>query len=634
MLISRLYKLFFLLLFLLGGIIANAQLSPQEISIPMRDGKTLSAHLYLPNNTSTFSTILVQTPYNKETYKTVGLPLGVRQNLSSSNYAFVILDWRCFFGSANACTGNVDRGNDGYDAVEWIAAQSWSDGKIATWGPSALGNVQFNTAFKKPPHLVCAIPEVASPQTSYDNYYDGGVLTTGRIKTLNVLYGGVFNTVIDNPYYNNIWQYVESNNFDIDQISIPMLLVAGWYDHNTNIDLGLLDMLRQESNPAVRDKHKILIGPWVHGGTGQAFVGSDNQGELTYPAAAFKNHAYENAFLDYYLRDIPNGWESDTAVYTYFQMGEEKWESAAQWPPIQVESYILYLMPSGILGTGNDVDDVSGYFYDPNNPSPSTGGKTLTPGLEQGPLDQRDEVESRDDGLIYTSEALAEDLQVKGTISLSLFVKSDRLDTDFMARLMEVYPDGRSMLLGEAAQRMRYRNGVTEPEIELMEPGEVYEIDLAFDELAVTIKAGNKIRIMITSSNYPRYNRNMNTGGEMYPGTNSDTLVNPLVAYNEVYEGGSYGSHLNLEVVSAPTFISEIVAQPSIQLYPNPSNGMIQIQGVEVPFQIKLIDALGNVVLECEQKTNELDVEHFSPGYYSIIISSNQSTMASSFLLE
>ncbi len=553
------FRIFFSLLFVCLAVTLNAQLSPQEINIPMRDGKTLSAHLYLPNATGNFPTILIQTPYNKDTYKSRGLPLGVRYDLANSNYAFVIVDWRCFYGSTAACTGGQpDRGNDGYDAVEWIAAQSWSDGKIGTWGPSALGNVQYNTAFKRPPHLVCAVPEVSSPQFRYDDYYPGGVLTTGRIQSLNVLYGGVFNTVIDNPYYNNIWEYVEANNFHLDSVNIPMLLVAGWYDHNTNPDLELIEQLRAISDPSVRNKHKILIGPWVHGGTGQAFVGSEIQGELTYPLAANKNHAYENAFFDFYLRGISNKWESDTAVYTFYQMGDEKWVKSSTWPAQATSTKTLYFSSDNTLTDTIPTDGDLSYSYDPTDPSPTVGGKTLDPADVQGPLDQRDSVESRSDALVFTSATLTEDVKVQGTISVKLHVGSDKKDTDFMARLTEVYPDGRSMLLGETAIRMHYRNGFTTADTAYMTPGEVYEVNLNFDELANTFNAGHKIRVIITSSNYSQFNRNMNTGDEMYPNTNADTLVNPEVATNQLFMGTGNPSSLTLEIVSCDPYYKQV----------------------------------------------------------------------------
>ena len=611
-------KLPLICLFVALSNILLAQLSPQEISIPMRDGKSLSAHLYLPNLSDDFPTILIQTPYNKNNYK-AGLPLGVRQNLASSNYAFVIVDWRCFYGSASACVANVDRGNDGYDAVEWIAAQTWSDGKIGTWGPSALGNVQFNTAVKQPPHLVCAVPEVTSPQTFYSDYYPGGVLISGRVKSLNILYGGAFNTVIDNPYYNNTWQYVENNTIDLAEVDIPMLLVAGWYDHNIGVDIPLLQNLRLESGVTVRDKHKILIGPWVHGGTGQAYVGSSNQGELFYPDAEFVNHEYENAFFDFYLRGINNKWESDTAIFNYYQINESQWAHSATWPPAQTTTKTLFFSRDNTLDNTMGTDDALTYAYDPTNPSPSTGGKTLTPGLDQGPLDQRTAVESRGDVQVFTSDAFEEDLVIRGVITTKLFVSSNRLDTDFMARLTQVYPDGRSMLLGETVMRMRYRNGNTVADTAFMQQGEVYEIDLPFDPLAVTISKGHKVRVIISSSNYPHYNRNMNTGGEMYPNTNPDTLVNPLVADNSIWVGNNYPSEIEFEVLESGVGIKKMDTTKVLLFHPNPSKGTLYVDNIKTNYKLEVYDLSGRLVYaEADRNSATINLEFLSSGLYSI----------------
>ena len=307
---------------------AFGQLNSLDIQIPMRDGKNLAAHLYLPNETDVFSTILIQTPYNKNLFTFAGLPLGIDMDIENSDYAFVILDWRCFYGSLLACGLDIDRGQDGYDAVEWIAEQSWSNGKIGTWGPSALGNIQFQTAREQPPHLVCAVPEVPSPQAFYSKYYPGGSIRTEHLETLSLLFGnlGGIPTIINNPYYSLLWQVAEAAGMYPEDIQIPMFIIGGWYDHNTVDNFVMIDTLRKASALLVRDKHKILMGPWVHGGTGPAKVGTPQQGELSFPEAAFWNDSLALMCFDYYLRDVENGWE-DQPPYLYFQMGDNVWQS-------------------------------------------------------------------------------------------------------------------------------------------------------------------------------------------------------------------------------------------------------------------------------------------------------------------
>lgn len=577
-----------LLLFLLViyTSILHAQLNPQLIQIPMRDGKNLSAHLYLPSQQGNFPVILIQTPYNKLSFL-LGLPLGVGQNLSNSPYAFVVLDWRCFYGSAGACVAMPDRGKDGYDAVEWIASQSWCNGKVATWGLSALGNIQFMTAKEQPPHLVCAIPMVASPQTAYADYFPGGAARTEYLETLGVLFAGSFALIPANPYYNIIWQIAENTTMYPQDIKVPMLLMAGWFDHNISSDIIMFDTLRALS--PVGSQHRLLIGPWRHGGIGLA-----QQGDLSFPQAVGWQNTVANQFLGYYLFNENNGWPG-TAPVQYFQMGDNTWQTAQDFPPGGANTQTYYLRenhtldvitPTGSFATLN-------YSYDPNDPSPTIGGKTLDPTLLQGPYDQSQEVESRSDALVFSTPILQQDLKVQGNIKANIFFKSDRKDTDLTLRLTEVYPDGKSVLLGETVQRMRFREGYTVADTAFMQPNQIYSVNLSFEPLANTFKAGNRIRLIVTSSNYPRYNRNMNTGGEMYPENSLDTLINPLIAHNTVYMEGMYPSRIDLPVVggtvptTVPTWEEEIV------VYPNPASAVVTVEHLPSGYKYWIRDVTG-----------------------------------------
>ncbi len=602
-------------LLLLAFLPLRAQLSPQSISIPMRDGKNLAAHLYLPNTTDTFPVILVQTPYNKNLYQFFGLPLGIGTDIANSNYAIVILDWRCFFGSAAACVAAPKRGEDGYDAVEWIADQAWCNGKVGTWGLSALGNVQFWTAEEQPPHLVCAVPEVAAPWETYHKYYPGGSIIVEHLQMLETLFGN-FDLVVDNPYYNLVWQFAENTSMNPEQIEVPMLLVAGWFDHNTLWDLVLIDTLASSSPASVKDQHKILVGPWIHGG-----LGATDQGDLSFPEAQHANDELALEFFDYHIRGIDNGWE-ERQRYTYFQMGEGEWKQSEVWPPAGINWLPWFLHDSGEIlpnvpspGAGPYLE----FSYDPEDPSPTIGGKTLHSDLLQGPYDQSDEVESRSDALVYTMPVLTEDLYIQGKIRVKLFVSSDRPDTDFALRLTEVYPDGSSILLGEAIQRMRFREGYTANDEVFMTPGEVYPIDLEFEDLAITFQEGNRLRLIVSSSNYPRYNRNMNTGGEMHPGGNYDTLVNPLIASNRVYSSSQYPSMLELPIGQQTSADNERTAKAPFLLYPNPVGPELTIEGPEF-CQVELFDLHGRLVRSYELRTEKetFDLSGLAEGVYVV----------------
>lgn len=591
-------------------------LQPLNLEIPMSDGKALSAHLYLPSQQGSYPVVLIQTPYNKEFFK-LGLPLGIGQDLSSSPYAFVVLDWRCFYGSLAACTPNPDRGQDGYDAVEWIAAQPWCNGKVATWGQSALGNIQFLTASKQPPHLVCAVPIVAAPYTHYQHYYPGGALRTEYLQTLKSLFGSSsFSLVVSNPFYNSIWTIAENLSMYPDKIQTPMLLIGGWFDHNTNDVVNMFDTLRAMS--PVASQHRLLIGPWTHSG---ADNGALQQGDLIFPEAEGWSVSVAKEFLAYHLLGENNGWDASAPVQ-YFQMGDNIWLSAEQFPPPadEIFNYTLYLYENLEMGPVLPFADSAALtlIYDPANPSPTVGGKTLQPTLLQGPYDQS-AVEARSDALVFSGPTLTEPLRVNGQVEVTLHVSSDRNDTDFAVRLTDVYPDGSSYLLGEAIQRMRFRNGYTTNDTSSMEPGEVYAITLRFDYLAHTFKPGHKVRLIVTSSNYPRYNRNMNTGAEMYPNGNVDTLVNPLVAHNKLLVQNIYDSHITLPVaiVSSSTEVQSVV---QLEMYPNPASDELVLRNLPAAGMVQVCDAQGRLVLQTSVQAGNhtLPLNDLTSGVYFV----------------
>ena len=319
----------YLFLFLVIPFISFSQLNPQTIKIPMRDGKMLAADLYLPSSRSLKPVILIQTPYNKLGFRK-GLPLGIKTNIESSPYIFVVADWRCFYESILACNANIKRGEDGYDTVEWLAKQSWCDGKVATWGPSALANVQFETAKEQPPSLVCSVPLVGSPRTSYQKYYANGVLRTAYVKSITQLFGNGLDLVIQNPYYSALWNTIEQSTNYPEQIDVPMLMIGGWFDHNTEEDIAIFNELRSKSKSKLH--HRLLMGPWVHGGVGAAQPGTAIQGDLSFPQAANFHDIIANQFLAYHLLGAKNGWPLTNYVH-YFQMGENTWESSSEFPP-------------------------------------------------------------------------------------------------------------------------------------------------------------------------------------------------------------------------------------------------------------------------------------------------------------
>ncbi len=616
----KMFSLVFFVTILLNN--ATSQiLSPAIDSIPLRDGKKLAADVYLPDTTGgiQYPTILVQTPYNRIWYR-LGLPM-IGLDLAGSPFAFVILDWRCFYGSAGACISSPDRGEDGFDAVEWIAAQPWSDGQVATWGPSALGRVQYMTAKENPPHLVCAVPMVAGPQYNYLEYFPGGAARDEYIDQLDALGYGMSPILYANPYYNLLWSISESTNFYPDSIRIPMLMIGGWYDHNTTVMLDFFEAARTSSDISVRDQHKLLMGPWVHGGHGSAYVGTDSAGQLSYPAAAGVSDSMAFRFLKYYLLNDPNGWDTLSPVIN-FQTGSDEWQYINEWPSAILPETNIYLRSDGTLNNtpSSANSDSLTFQFDPRDPSPTVGGPTLRADMVQGPYDQAPVVESRNDILVFTTTELPGDVMVQGYPKVVLFVTSDCKDTDFAVRLTDVYPDGRSMLLVDGIRRARFRNGFSTADTASMQAGVVYEVEVELNPISHTFKSGHHIRIDVTSSNYPRFNANMNDGGPMY--TDGDTTI----ANNTIHCSLTHPSRLIL-----PTdpfmFVSELSVQEQLISFPNPANQSVQIVLPETMANqlcdVVIINSLGEVTsMKCrsEGETLILNISGWSPGSYVIQI--------------
>ena len=553
------------------GNFSFAQLNPISFNIPMRDGKFLAADLYLPNNDSIARpTILIQTPYNKNFYQWLGLPVKVGTNINSSPFNFVVADWRCFYGSTAACTSSVNRGEDGYDCVEWIAIQPWSDGSVGTWGPSALGIIQFQTAKENPPHLTCCVPIVAGMRTDYERYFPGGVFRTEYVVMLDALGYGLSTLLLAHPVHDIYWTVAEASSFYPASINVPMFMIGGWYDHATEEVLESFEGMRTQSTLTVRSQQKLLMGPWTHS---TASGGQANAGELYYPASAHVSDSLAREFFNYYLLNAFNGWNSRPVV-EYFQMGEDVWYSDGSWNNSGITNFDLYLHANGELNlsspvTGTDSQTIT---YDPRNPSPTIGGPTLHTSLDQGPYDQQPVVESRSDVLTFTTAPLTQDVVMRGRPVAHLKVSSDMLDTDFSIRLTDVYPDGRSMLVLDGIRRMRFRNGYTANDTSVMVPGTIYPIDIDFfSNTAITFLAGHKIRVDITSSNYPRFDINLNNGQTMYAA--GDTVV----AQNTVYMNSIDASYITLPLESYPDGVGEVTDSDGFVIYPSPVSGRMTI---------------------------------------------------------
>lgn len=617
------FKLLLLTVIGFVNLISFSQMTPtlNDILIQMRDGEYLEADVYIPTGTTTAEVILVQTPYNKDLFEW-SLPLGIGMNLDSQPYIWVIVDWRGFYGSNGADLSNFTRGEDGYDICEWITQQSWHANRIGTWGPSALGGVQYNTAKEQHPNHTCAVPLVAHPQQAYDSYYYGGVLEKARLEQLDALGYGLSPIVLANTYYSAAWQYSENQTWYPSDIIIPTLQIGGWYDHNIDKMLDWYEATRNSAAVSVRNEQWLLVGPWVHGGTGIATVGSSTQGELSYPNAAGVSNTMARNFFDYFLLDATNNWEN-TDLITYYEMGTDNWNTSNA-TRIDVTSYdVLYLNQGNHLSNNTGSASTS-FVSDPANPSPTIGGANLHPTLDQGPYDQIS-LASRNDIITFESDLLYSDISISGNVTLDLYVEADQPDCDISVRLVDVYPDGRNMLITDGIKRMRFRNGYTAANEAFMTPGNIYQAQVQLAVTNYTWKTGHRIKAYIGGNSSYRWDVNRQDGGTMY-------VAGPTnVANITIHHNSTYPSKINLPG-NNPTLGIDNVNSTYFNVYPNPTADQLHIEGDIVVESFKVIDLSGRTVKQGKLNNSTIEVNELNSGTYIIELNSGGNILTKRFI--
>ncbi len=589
------------------------------LMVPMRDGIQLATKVYLPKEAEgPLPTVFWRTPYNTSALG------GSNPNRPSAllkyaldavrrGYAFVVQNERGKFFSQGEWEILGRPRTDGYDALTWIAEQSWSNGKVATLGCSSTAEWQMGLAAMNHPAHAAAVPMGQGagigrmgPFYEHGNFYRGGAL---QLPMMTWLYGeqnlhlpdlpqglsrdellrqatyfdlaarmpsvdwskalrhlpaneimsnaggpdGIYSQLIQRMPDDHQW-YEGGLYHDNEGFGVPALWVNSWYDLSVGPNLALFEHVRAKGDADVRDHQYMIVAPTEHCAMYRlrdpVVVGERHMGSMAEVEFGFDDIVF--GFLDEFTKDDGDeAFSKEQPQVRYFAMGRNEWRTASDWPPASTQT-TFHLASEGsansIFGNGHltsgpgaDSAEKDTFTYDPQVPAPTKGGNFCCLGnYPAGAFDQR-EVEARQDVLVYTTEPFTDPLDVAGSIEVVLFVSSDAKDTDFTVKLLDVDQEGRAFNLDDTIFRMRYREGFGKKV--LMQAGDVYEVRLGPLSTANVFEKGHRLRVEVSSSNFPRYDRNLNTGGDNISETNS------VVAHNTVHHSSQYPSRIILPVI-------------------------------------------------------------------------------------
>ena len=563
----------------------------KNVMVPMRDGVRLATDVYRLDGVPPAPVLLTRTPYDKEHTVRGSTTFDILRAVQAG-YAVVIQDVRGRYASEGTFNAHGQESHDGSDTIDWLAVQPWSSGVVGGFGGSYLGCTQWLAAREQPSAFRALAPAVNPADMYNECSYQGGVKVLHDLRWVaaSIIPGELQRRVargeavpevgvpfdLDSifselplgshplipeaaPFYaewlahataDAYWKPISPVHW-YEQVTTPVLNIGGWYDAFLWSALQHYQGMRQRGGTErARRNQRLIIGPWSH----MDFSGSFPEREFGASASsdAIDLTGIQLRWFDRWLKEVDNGVE-EAAPVLLFVMGIDTWRTEADWPlpDTQYRSYYLHsggqantLHGDGTLSEeppGNEPADV--YLYNPMRPVPTVGGQVILPGGNAaGPRDQRP-VEGRDDVLVYSTSVLDRPVEVTGPIELRLFVASSASDTDFTGKLVDVYPDGRAMILTEGILRARYRASFTEPE--LLEPDAVYELHLNLWATANVFLPGHRIRLEVSSSNFPRFARNSNTGGDIV----HETADQYQPAINRIVHDAAHPSCLILPII-------------------------------------------------------------------------------------
>lgn len=568
----------------------------RNVPVPMRDGTTLRADVYRPAGNGRHPALLQRTPYDKSAPSTL---IAFILRAASAGYAVVSQDVRGRFASDGEFFTFVSERQDGYDTLAWLTSQPWCDGTVGMFSQSYVGMTQWQTALSGHPALKAIVPVVTADNYHHGWAYQGGafelsfnfswtlsnlVLNTIKrrqetdpsavedyeavlsavddmTKEFNRLplaghpllakYAPYYDDWLAHPTYDELWENLDVSRGH-ERLTVPALNIGGWHDIFLKGTIGNFTGMRAKAaTPEARAGQRLLIGPWNHGGMRAGNpIGAIDFG-MRSAGAEIDVDGLHLRWFDRWLKGIDNGVDAQPPV-RIFVMGANQWRSEQEWPLARTEWQDWYLHSDGRANSLNGDGTLSreapaseppdSYVYNPRNPTPTMGGGLCCNHVfsHGGAFDQRG-VEAREDVLVYTSPPLAEPLEVTGPVTVILYAASSAPDTDFTAKLVDVEPCGFARNLCDGIIRARYRTSMREGT--LLTPGEVYAYEIDLVATSNLFKVGHRIRVEIASANFPRFDRNPNTGE--LPGRSTEMVS----ALQTVLHAAEHASRIVLPVI-------------------------------------------------------------------------------------
>ena len=537
------------------------------VAVAMRDGVKLTADIYQPEAEGKFPVLLERTPYNRAG------GAGSASAMAAHGYVVVIQDTRGRFDSQGEFYPFRYESQDGYDTVEWAAGLPYANGKVGMFGGSYVGATQMLAAISSPPHLVAIQPYVTASE-----YYDGWTYQNGAlmqwfasswssglaVDTLRRKASGlqdpkswVAQLPVDTyrmlelppvsalaPYFRDWVAHERDDDYwrpwkisdHYATMNVKALHAGGW--HDIFLKGTIQNYVGMRSASPARADQRLLLGPWAHADTSP----EGKIGDVTFgKSAVLDSDGTILRWYDYALKGVRNEYATGAPV-RLFIMGENAWRDEREFPLARTR-YTKYYLRNGALSTdAAGTEEPAAYEYDPANPVPTIGGRLCCGNnqLPPGPADQRPN-EGRPDVLVFSTPPLTRDVEATGWVKATLYASSSAVDTDFTALLADVEPSGYARFLTDGIVRARYRNSTTQAEP--IEPGKIYEYSIDLWATSNLFKAGHRIRLYVSSSNFPRFNRNLNTGE---PIAGSTRLVK---ASQRIYHDAQHPSALVLPVI-------------------------------------------------------------------------------------